>query len=217
MKKAFLSIAIFALSTILISAFAVNFNSNKISMFTQQDDGFVTVKLEELNENVQNAISALNQNYEVDSLKFNAEKQLTQVQVTGKEDQSVKTIYFNQQGEEVMLDEERSDEGEVQLHKEGEETPSVEIFYAVSQDDDGFVTVKFDDLNENVQKAISALIQTYELNALEYNADKQVTKVKATSKEDQTEKTFYFDNEGKEVNAPANDVPEREETEISLF
>lgn len=69
--------------------------------------------------------------------------------------------------------------------------------------DDGFVNVKFEDLNEKVQAAVRTLIDQYDINLLQYNAEKKITKVTATSKEDKSEKIVYFDDEGKEVTLDA--------------
>jgi hypothetical protein len=69
--------------------------------------------------------------------------------------------------------------------------------------DDGFVNVKFEDLNEKVQAAVRTLIEQYDINLLQYNAEKKITKVTATSKDDQSEKIVYFDDEGKEVTLDA--------------
>jgi len=69
--------------------------------------------------------------------------------------------------------------------------------------DDGFANVKFEDLNEKVQAAVRSLIDQYDINLLQYNAEKKITKVTATSKEDKSEKIIYFDDEGKEVTLDA--------------
>ncbi|NLO70779.1 MAG: hypothetical protein GX102_07570 [Porphyromonadaceae bacterium] len=66
----------------------------------------------------------------------------------------------------------------------------------VTVENDGFKDVKFEQLNEKVQVAIRALIEDYDINALKYNAEKQITKVEITNKADQAKATLYFDNEG---------------------
>ena len=66
-------------------------------------------------------------------------------------------------------------------------------------EDDRFTDIKFEELNEKVQAAVNALGETYTVDSLKYNAEKQVTKVKATSKVDQSSKVFYFSNEGVEI------------------
>lgn len=68
--------------------------------------------------------------------------------------------------------------------------------------DDGFVEVQLQDLSEVVQAAISIFTQEYDITVLKYNADLELTKVKLTKKDDQSEKVVYLDVEGKEVEAP---------------
>ena len=41
--------------------------------------------------------------------------------------------------------------------------------------------------------------ENYTIDVLQYNAEKQITKVEATKKDDQSKKTFYFDAEGNEI------------------
>jgi len=65
--------------------------------------------------------------------------------------------------------------------------------------DNGFKDVKLEELNEKVQAAIRALAESYEINSLQFNEAKQITKVEATKKDDQSKKTFYFDVEGNEI------------------
>lgn len=81
----------------------------------------------------------------------------------------------------------------------------------VAFEDDGFVDVKFEELNEKVQEAVRVVAEEYDLNALQYNAEKQLTKVVGTKKDDQSKKTFYFDVEGKEV--VVAEAPEQEQVE----
>lgn len=78
----------------------------------------------------------------------------------------------------------------------------------VTLPDDGFVDVKFEELNEKVQAAINALKETYDIDVIKYNAEKQITKVKVTNKEDQSQKKIYLDNEGVETTweKPVEDV-----------
>lgn len=65
--------------------------------------------------------------------------------------------------------------------------------------DDGFVKVKLEELSPAVQAAVNALSKEYDVKALKYNAEKQLTKVIGTSKEDKSEKTFILNEKGKEV------------------
>ena len=69
-------------------------------------------------------------------------------------------------------------------------------------------------MNEKVQAAISVVAENYTIDVLQYNAEKQITKVEATKKDDQSKKTFYFDAEGNEITMDAAPVqPEKIEEE----
>jgi hypothetical protein len=68
-----------------------------------------------------------------------------------------------------------------------------------AQDDNGFVEVKLEELAPAVQEAVKALLTDYDLKVLKYNAERQLTKVVLTSKQDQSEKKVFLDAEGKEV------------------
>lgn len=94
------------------------------------------------------------------------------------------------------------------------EKPIIEV----TLDDDGFVEVKFEELNEKVQAAINALKETYDIDVIKYNAEKQITKVKVTNKEDQSQKKIYFDNEGVETTweEPVKDIEQETKTEEVL-
>lgn len=83
-------------------------------------------------------------------------------------------------------------------------------------EDDRFTDIKFEELNEKVQAAVNALGETYTVDSLKYNAEKQVTKVKATSKVDQSSKMFYFNNEGVEIvwEKPVLNIEVEEEKEL---
>ena len=70
---------------------------------------------------------------------------------------------------------------------------------ATAQDDNGFVEVKLEELAPAVQEAVKALLTDYDLKVLKYNAERQLTKVVLTSKQDQSEKKVFLDAEGKEV------------------
>lgn len=83
-------------------------------------------------------------------------------------------------------------------------------------EDDRFTDIKFEELNEKVQAVVNALGETYTVDSLKYNAEKQVTKVKATSKVDQSSKVFYFNNEGVEIvwEKPVLNIEVEEEKEL---
>lgn len=70
---------------------------------------------------------------------------------------------------------------------------------ATAQDGNGFVEVKLEELAPAVREAVKALLADYDLKVLKYNAEKQLTKVVLTSKQDQSEKKVFLDAEGKEV------------------
>ena len=70
-----------------------------------------------------------------------------------------------------------------------------------------FVEVKLEDLNEKVQEAVRTISETYELNSLQYNAEKQITKIEATKKDDQSKKTFYLDKDGVETTMDQSSEP----------
>ncbi|HBG41286.1 MAG TPA: hypothetical protein DDW85_07715, partial [Porphyromonadaceae bacterium] len=132
MKKVILSITLFAAglfatSTAIQAADAIN--SNLVAISVQQDDGFTDVKLEELPEAVQAAINALAGEYDVKTLKYHAEKQVTKVEAIKKADQSSEVLYFDAEGKQTTWEE--VPEQEV---KEEVQEPSAEMS-SVSQDD----------------------------------------------------------------------------------
>ncbi|NLY23993.1 MAG: hypothetical protein GX042_03125 [Bacteroidales bacterium] len=92
--------------------------------------------------------------------------------------------------------------------------PTATIITGDTTGDDGFVEVKLEDLSTAVQAAVNALTQEYDVKALKYNAEKQLTKVKLIKKEDKSKKTVYFDIEGKEVKKEPALEAEKEATEV---
>jgi len=64
---------------------------------------------------------------------------------------------------------------------------------------DGFVAVKLEDLNENVQKAIKTYSETNTVKELAYSADKKQTKVTLVSNSDKSEKVVVLNDDGQEV------------------
>lgn len=218
MKKVILSIAILAAVITMTSVQQVKaaYEQPAISM-VMQDDGFVEVQLDSLSPAVQASVNALATEYDIQSLKFNAEKQITKVKLVKKEDQSAKVVYFDAEGNEVQYeDQTKNEEAEESMEQEA---PSAETF-AVMQQEDGFVNVKFEDLNEKVQAAVRSMLDQYDINVLQYDAEKKITKVTATNKEDQSEKIVYFDDEGKEVTldaAPQSTTETTETTETPML
>ncbi len=70
---------------------------------------------------------------------------------------------------------------------------------AISQaNDDGYVAVKLEDLNEKVQASINGYSELYDVTALGYNADKKFTKVTLSLKSDGSIRVVILDDEGKE-------------------
>lgn len=226
MKKVILSIALMAGIFATANIQATNSTIEQPIVETVfDDDGFVDVKFEELNEKVQEAVRGIVQEYDLNALKYNAEKQITKVEATKKEDQSKKTFYFDAEGKEKTMEECEGVEKEPVKQEETlkqeteQELPSPDSFnFTAAQGDDGFVEVKLEELNEKVQAAVNALKETYDIDAIKYNAEKQVTKVKVTSKADQSKNKFYFDNEGVETTweKPAKDVEKETKTEEVL-
>lgn len=197
-----------------------------------EDDGFVDVRLEDLNEQVQQAVYALADEYDVTAVKYHAEKQLTKVKLTKKDDQSARTVYFNDQGEEVQKDQDQQStqteqqEGqqvqEQQLQQQEQQLelqeqqlqqpPSVE--QAVVTQDNGFQNTKFEDLNDRVQEAVREFANDYDITALQYDNEKKITKVTGRHKEDQTDKTIHLNDEAQEVNLEEQSAEEaRNESE----
>lgn len=73
------------------------------------------------------------------------------------------------------------------------------VIAASDDEEDGFVEVKIEDLNDNVKKAIEAYSETDTVKTVAYNAEKKQTKAVLVSKADSSEKEVIFDDEGKEV------------------
>ena len=231
MKK-FISIAIIAGIFTLTSIQAAE-TSAPSTQNVLQDNGYVNVQAENLNEEVQSAINEFSEEYEVKSIQYNATQNLTKVEYVKRDDQSTKTVVFRDSGEKVENDREGRDanvnqqqrelqQRELEHQQEGEffeerqhleqqqqlqqreleqnelqRIPSAEM--SIVNDDDKFENVKFEDLNENVQNAIREISGEWEVTEIKHSSEKGLTKVKATNKEDQTEKKFLFDNEGSVV------------------
>lgn len=73
---------------------------------------------------------------------------------------------------------------------------NIEIAHLVGQDD-GFIEIKLESLNENVQKAINAYSETCVIKVIGFNEEKKLTKVSFVSKTDESEEILIFDDEGK--------------------
>ena len=104
MKKMILSIAVIA-GMFLMTNLNVATASEKPSIsIVTEDDGFVEVRLQDLNEKIQTSINALTNEYDVQTLKYNEEKKLAKVVLIKKDDQSIKKVYFNENGEKIEKD-----------------------------------------------------------------------------------------------------------------
>lgn len=206
MKKMILSIAVIA-GMFLMTNLNVATASEKPSIsIVTEDDGFVEVRLQDLNENIQASINALTSEYDVQTLKYNEEKKLTKVVLIKKDDQSTKKVYFNENGEKIEKDNDANQNVERESIQQTEQIQQPP--FAVLDDpnqNDGFVEVKLKDLNENVQSAIREIGNTYDISTITYSSDKKITKVISKNKADQTEKVFKFDDEGKELQHKAKD------------
>ena len=209
MKKVILSVAI-------IAGMLITTNVQKVHAIQEQpsvamildDDGFVEVQLQDLSETVQAAISAFTQEYDIKALKYNAEKQLTKVKLTKKDDQSERTVYLDAEGKEVEAPA-RTEEPE--RIEQQEEVPSAGLSEVMQ--DNGFVNVKFEELNEKVQNAIRTIAESYDITSLRYNTEQSITEVKGSSKADESEKVFYLNDEGEEVAQPAQEQEQQQQEE----
>ena len=64
--------------------------------------------------------------------------------------------------------------------------------------------VALTDLSEVIQEAVKNLAgDTFEVKKVEFNAEKELTRVTLTNKEDKSEKVSILDKEGKEVENPS--------------
>ena len=101
MKKMILSIAVLAGMFLMTNLNNVNASEKPTISIVTENDGFVEVDLKDLNEKVQASINELANEYDVKSIKYNTEKQLTKVVLIKKDDQSTKKVYLNDNGEKV--------------------------------------------------------------------------------------------------------------------
>ncbi len=106
MKK--IQLMLFSAAMVLgTSAYAGNVTSVEndtvkvaVTQTTGDEDVYVDVKLEDLNEAVQTAIKGFMEDYDVKTLGYNTEKQLTKVTLSAKADQAEKIVILNDEGEE---------------------------------------------------------------------------------------------------------------------
>lgn len=215
MKKVILSIALIVGIIVTTNMQTVQAGDRPVVNTVLENDGFVDVRLEDLNEQVQQAINALTDEYDVQALKYNAEKQLTKVKLIKRDDQSSKTILLDNQGEKVEKDRERAVEPEKMEHQQQLEhqqqppTPTAESFRVMQ--DEGFQNIKFEDLNERVQEAVRQFANEYDITGLQYDEKRKISKITGKNKEDQSEKTIHFNDEGQEVNLDTESTTEQKE------
>lgn len=209
MKKVILSFAIIAGIIATTNVQAVQAGERPVVNTVFEDDGFVDARLEDLNEQVQQAINALSDEYDVQALKYNAEKQLTKVKLTKRDDQSSKTIFFDAQGKEVEKDRDQATEQESVEHQQ--QPPTSELSGVMQ--DNGFQNAKFEDLNEKVQEAVREFANDYDITVLQYDNNRKIAKITGRSKEDQSEKTIHLNDEAQEVNLDAEQTEQTRETQ----
>lgn len=101
MKKIILAIALITSVGFFSEAKVQQDNDTMIETSVSQDDGFVTIKIEELNVKVQAAINSYSEEYNLKSLAYNVEKNLTKVTLESKDGQSSKTILLDDEGKEA--------------------------------------------------------------------------------------------------------------------
>jgi len=116
MKKTILSIALIAGVFMMSNLNIANAALEPSVMITLEDDDFVDVKLEDLNEDVQNAIREISETYNVTSIKYNSEKKITKVTGTSKEDQSEKVFVLDDEGKAADSKHEHSSEVKEETH-----------------------------------------------------------------------------------------------------
>lgn len=137
MKKIILSIAIIAGVITTTSIQTADAGERPIVNSVYDNDGFVDVKLEDLNEQVQAAINELTSEYGIQALKYSSEKQLTKVKLTKRDDQSSKTVYFSDEGEQVENDRSyeslKSQHQEVEMRQEGQELQEQQLYQQEQQ------------------------------------------------------------------------------------
>ena len=106
MKKMILSIALIAGMFAMTNVSVANASSQpNTSIIAQQQDGYVDVQLEDLNDQVRSSINELSSEHDIKSIQYNSEKNLTKVEIV-KSDQSTKTVFFKDNGEKVEKDRE---------------------------------------------------------------------------------------------------------------
>ncbi len=116
MKKVIFVIALVATGLFgFTSVQAVTTVKGKAVMeISNDDDGFVVVEAKDLNEKVQAAITALSETFDINVIKYNAEKKVALVELTNKEDQSTKTVYLNEEGIEIDWEAPADETGKVE-------------------------------------------------------------------------------------------------------
>ena len=104
MKKMILSFALITGMFLITNLNVANASEKPSISIVTEDDGFVEVRLQDLNEKIQASINDLTTEYDVKTLKYNEEKKLAKVVLIKKDDQSTKKVYFNENGEKIEKD-----------------------------------------------------------------------------------------------------------------
>ena len=100
MKKVFLITLVLAFCTVLANA---RFTQESENVLTEQvaTEDYKEVALADLSENIQEAIKNLaGEVFDIKKIEFDAEKALTKVTLTNKEDNSEKSVILNKEGKE---------------------------------------------------------------------------------------------------------------------
>lgn len=114
-KKIILSITIIAGMFLFSNHSDLNAKGKTIiSIVDDDDDGFIEVNLQDLNEKVQASIKRLTKEFDVKTVKYSTEKKLTKVVLINKEDKTTKKVLFNDEGEKVEKDKDANKKIEVE-------------------------------------------------------------------------------------------------------
>lgn len=74
--------------------------TSMVMLAQNMDDGYVTVKVEQLSDKIQAAVKNNYPNYTVKAAAYNAEQKLAKITLVAKEGGSEKVVIFNEEGQE---------------------------------------------------------------------------------------------------------------------
>ncbi len=127
MKKMILSIALIAGMFAMTNVSVANASSlPNTSIIAQQNDGYVDVQLEDLNEQVRTSINELSNEHDIKSIQYSSEKNLTKVEIVKNDDQSTKTVFFKDNGEKVEKDRDNSQQMRTQQSEGVEQNQGIQ-------------------------------------------------------------------------------------------